>query len=206
MKRNNLLDGKPLYTRAECTGRGSIVPKSPGAYAWYFDRIPQGVPTEGCHRIGNWILLYVGISPIAPPKNGKPPSGGNIRKRISTHFSRDAEGSTLRRTLGILLAEESGFPLRRVGSGKRITLTHAGEQALDRWLEQHARVCWVEHPQPWTLEERMFEKISLPLNLKGNDHHPFYQRLRQLRADAVAEARTAAIASQKGATRQPKGI
>ena len=116
MSPNDLLDPM-LHTRAECTGRGSIVPKSPGAYAWYFDRIPQGVPTEDCHRIGNWILLYVGISPNAPPRNGKPPSGGTIRKRISTHFSRDAEGSTLRRTLGILLAEESGFPLRRVGSG-----------------------------------------------------------------------------------------
>ena len=206
MKRNNLLDGKPLYTRAECTGRGSIVPKSPGAYAWYFDRIPQGVPTEDCHRIGNWILLYVGISPIAPPKNGKPPSGGTIRKRISTHFSRDAEGSTLRRTLGILLAEESGFPLRRVGSGKRITLTHAGEQALDMWLEQHSRVCWVDHPQPWILEERMLEEIGLPLNLQGNDHHPFYCHLRELRAQAIAAARDADIASEKGLSRNGKSL
>ena len=206
MSRNYLLDPKLLHTRAECTGRGSIVPKSPGAYAWYFDRIPQGVPTEDCHRIGNWILLYVGISPNAPPRNGKPPSGGTIRKRISTHFSRDAEGSTLRRTLGILLAEESGFPLRRVGSGDRITLTHAGEQALDRWLDQHARVCWVEHPRPWILEDRMLEEISLPLNLQGNDHHPFYPRLRQLRADGIAVARKSGIASEKGQSRKARKI
>jgi len=77
-------------------------------------------------------LLYIGIS---PNKLSKPPSTQSLRSRIQYHYRGNAEGSTLRRTLGILLAEESGYPLRRVGSGKRMTLTQDGERWLNRWLE-----------------------------------------------------------------------
>lgn len=74
----------------------------------------SGVPTEGCITQNGYTLLYVGIS---PDKKGKPNSRANLRQRIKTHYSGNAEGSTLRRTLGVLLATEQ-FPLRRVGSGK----------------------------------------------------------------------------------------
>ena len=87
-----------------------------------------------------------------------------------------------------------------------MTLTHAGEQALDMWLHLHARVCWVEHQQPWILEDRMLEEISLPLNLEGNNHHPFYPRLREIRAQAIDAAKKSVIASEKGTTRKAKRI
>ena len=82
-----------------------------------------------------------------------------------------------------------------------MTLTHDGEQALDRWLDQHARVCWMEHPQPWVLEDQMLEEVSLPLNLQGNGNHPFYPSLRELRAEAISAARTSIIASEEGQQR-----
>ena len=105
-------------------------------------------------------LLYVGIS---PDKKGKPNSRANLRQRIKTHYSGNAEGSTLRRTLGVLLATESNFPLRRVGSGKRMTFTHPGEQWLDRWMDKNARVYWIEDDEPWVLEEMLIATISLRL-------------------------------------------
>ncbi|WP_342450467.1 GIY-YIG nuclease family protein [Acinetobacter nosocomialis] len=52
-----------------------------------------------------YTLLYAGIS---PDKKTKPNSKSNLRIRLKTHFAGNAEGSTLRRTLGILLAEMSG--------------------------------------------------------------------------------------------------
>lgn len=79
----------------------------------------------------------MGISPKRPPTNGRPPSRENLQSRIRYHFRGNAEGSTLRLTLGCLL----GLELRRVGSGKRLTFA-AGEARLTQWLADNARVCW----------------------------------------------------------------
>jgi hypothetical protein len=46
--------------------------------------------------------------------------------------------------LGCLLEAQLGIQLRRVGSGHRYTFTNPGEQLLDRWMDQHAFVTWVE--------------------------------------------------------------
>ncbi len=46
-----------------------------------------------------------------------------------THYAGNAEGSTLRKTLGCLLADELGIELRRVGSGTRKTFVD-GEHRL----------------------------------------------------------------------------
>ena len=89
----------------------------------------------------------------------------NLKTRIKTHYSGNAEGSTLRRTLGILLATESNFPLRRVGSGTRTTFTHPGEQWLDQWMEKNAKVYWIANEEPCFLEETLISSISLPLNI-----------------------------------------
>jgi hypothetical protein len=51
----------------------------------------------------------------------------------------NAEGSTLRLTLGCLLADELGIELRRVGSGKRFTFS-TGEKRLSEWMEANARI------------------------------------------------------------------
>ena len=147
---NALIKPHHLYSRYEVLSKPSPVPTVSGIYAWYFLEVPGITPTGQCNTSGNKTLLYIGIS---PDKAGKPDSSQNLRKRIYTHYRGNVEGSTLRRTLGILLAQKSGFPLRRVGSGKRMTLTHLGEQWLDKWMEQNAFVCWAAHPSPWDVEE-----------------------------------------------------
>lgn len=187
---NELLQPAHLFSRAEVLSRPCPVPTKRGVYAWYFDAIPDGVPTNGCHAIEGHKLLYVGIS----PKNDS--STQNLRKRICYHYRGNAEGSTLRLTLGILLANRSDFPLRRVGSGNRMTLTHLGEQWLDHWMTENAKVCWVEHPQPWVLEDEMLRRLSLPLNVQGNGHHPFCARLSEMRQAAKAAAREMSVAQE----------
>lgn len=93
--------------------RPSPIPAGPGIYAWYFDAPLAGVPVDGTHWTEFGHLLYVGISPSEPPRNGKAPSQQNLRKRIRYHFRGNAAGSTLRLTLGSLLAAELGIELRR---------------------------------------------------------------------------------------------
>jgi len=177
---------KRVYARHEILSRPCPVPTENGVYAWFFKTTPHTVPTDGCIVHEGMSLLYVGIS---PDKAGKPDSTQTLKHRVRYHYSGNAEGSTLRRSLGILLTQESGFPLRCVGSGKRMTFTHPGEAWLNEWLEQNAFVAWLEHPEPWIFEDELLNTLSLPLNIKGNRHHPFAGELSTLRRKAIANAR-----------------
>jgi GIY-YIG catalytic domain len=83
-----------------------------------------------------------------------------------------------------------------VGSGKRITLTHAGEHYLDQWMEKNALVAWMVHPEPWVIERLLLRELSCPLNLKDNAHHPFASTLKRMRIDALRRAREMPIANE----------
>ena len=195
----SLINGVELYSRRGILCTTSLPPSVPGVYAWFFKDIPGTVPADDCVTKGPLTLLYVGIS---PDKIGKPNSRQNLRRRITTHFQGNAEGSTLRRSLGVLLAGESGYPLRRVGSGKRMTLTHSGEQWLDDWMTENAFVCWLEHQAPWEFEDELLGSLSLPLNIKGNRDHPFARVLTEARIQAIKDAREWPIAIENNRRRK----
>ena len=195
----SLINCSELYSRREILSTTSLPPSTPGVYAWFFKDIPGNAVVDGCVTKGPLTLLYVGIS---PDKIGKPNSRQNLRRRITTHFQGNAEGSTLRRSLGVLLAGESGYPLRRVGSGKRMTLTHSGEQWLDDWMTENAFVCWLEHQAPWEFEDELLGSLSLPLNIKGNRDHPFARVLTEARIQAIKDAREWPIAIENNRRRK----
>ena len=120
---DKLVNPNRLYTRTEVLQRKGPVPNEAGVYAWYFKETPPRVPLEKCVIHENMHLLYVGISPSKPSRQGKT-SSQNLSKRIKYHYRGNAEGSTLRLTLGCLLAEHLGIELRRVGSGNSSVPTH----------------------------------------------------------------------------------
>jgi hypothetical protein len=184
-----LLRPRRLVTRDEVLARPCPVPAAPGVYAWYFDEVPAGVPIDGCVQHGDQALLYVGISPGKPPANGRGPSRQTARSRLRYHYRGSACGSTLRLTLGPLLADDLGIELRLVGSGTRLTFA-SGEAELSNWMGRHARVCWVETPEPWLLEHELLQRHVLPLNLDQNNHSPFRQTLSALRGAQRARARS----------------
>ena len=184
-----LLRAAPLLGRAQVLSRPCLIPAASGVYGWWFDETPSGVPTAGCMTRDQWTLLYVGISPKAPPRNGTAPSRQSLRTRVRYHYKGNAEGSTLRLTLGVLLSEQLGLQLRRVGSGVRRTFS-AGETELSAWMHDHARISFVEHPTPWTLEEELIGSLDLPLNLDQNTHHLFHSEL-SMRRRAAREAAAA---------------
>ena len=135
-----------LHSRHTILSTPSLPPSVPGVYAWFFKDVPGSVPVDGCITKDSLTLLYVGIS---HDEIGKTSSKQNLRSRITTHFRGNGKGSTLRRSLGVLLTGLSGFPLRRVDSGRLMTLTHNGERWLDDWMADNAFVCWLEHEAPW---------------------------------------------------------
>ena len=193
-----LLHRQRLYSRAEVLSHPCPVPSASGIYAWFFREAPPAVPIDDCETRDGLTLLYVGIS---PDKKRKPNSRSNLKVRVQNHFRGNAEGSTLRRTLGVLLSEKSSFPLTRVGSGRRMTFTHAGEQCLDQWMNDNAFVSWIVHPTPWELEDEMIQRLSLPLNIRGNENHPFVPLLKSLRSSAIKSAREMPIADESSQTR-----
>ena len=182
-----LLSPAQLATAADVLYSPSAVPAAPGVYAWYFNQVPRDVPTDGCHTWDGKTLLYVGISPKAPSENGGPPSKQNIRKRVRYHYRGNAYGSTLRLTLGSLLAPSLGIELRRVGSGTRLTFSD-GESVLSGWMATHAFVTWIVTDKPWLLETQLIGHLSLPLNLDQNTNGSFRAALKKLRAEQRARA------------------
>ncbi|MFI7466857.1 GIY-YIG nuclease family protein [Nonomuraea sp. NPDC049646] len=176
-----LLNPAKLWEAAEVLTRPSPVPGAAGIYGWYFTQPPH--PSLPADR-----LLYVGI---APRRMATRASRQNLRSRVRYHFRGNAEGSTLRLSLGCLL----GLELRRVGSGKRLTFGQAGEKELTDWMAEHARVCWVRHEEPWTGESALIAQLDLPLNLDQNRRHAFHPYLSGLRSSARAHARGLPISS-----------
>lgn len=174
---------RQFATRSEVLSANSPVPASAGVYGWWFEEIPPGVPIESCMVRDGRTLLYVGISPKAFPRNGVKPSSESLRTRVRYHYGGNAEASTLRLSLGVLLAPVIGTQLRRVGSGKRRTFSK-GEEALSAWMGEHAFVTWLDVPAPWELEERLIGHLDLPLNLAGYSSHPFHSELAVMRKAA----------------------
>jgi len=86
------------------------------------------IRTEELVRSFGFVLLYVGITPGPPSATGKT-SRQTLRSRLRYHFRGNAEGSTLRLSVGCLLSESLRIELRRVGSGLRMTFG-LGERVL----------------------------------------------------------------------------
>lgn len=180
MGNGDLVSPSRLLAASEVLERPSPVPAAPGVYGWHFQEPPYpGLPTG---------LLYVGI---APRYMANRTSTQNLRKRVRYHYRGNAAGSTLRLSLGCLL----GLELRRVGSGKRMTYGKQGEAVLSQWMAEHARVCWVEHPEPWNPEAELIARLDLPLNLDQNRGNGFHARLTELRAEARRRARALPVGS-----------
>lgn len=181
-----------LWSRSEILDPADPVPRSPGVYAWYFRIVPPLVPAEGCITCGDLTLLCVGIAPKRPPRNGQPPSKNTLHDRLRMHLKRNARGSTLRLSLGCLLADQLGLVPRCANNRPgKIHFGPDGEEKLSNWLAENAFVTWMVHLEPWLLEEELIATLSLPLNLDQNGRHPFRTVLSTLRWEMKQRARTA---------------
>ncbi|WP_232077154.1 GIY-YIG nuclease family protein [Mycolicibacterium aichiense] len=186
-----------IHSRAEVMAKPPLVEQVAGVYGWWFRELPGDIDVAHCEVRDARTLLYAGISPKAPPKNGQNASRQSLRKRIRTHYSGNAARSTLRLTLGCLLAEHLGIELRRYGSSERLHFG-AGEQDLSRWMAANAFVSWYPTPQPWLLEDHLLETQDLPLNLDKNNRNPFHSQLSDARAAAKARARSLPVLRNPG--------
>jgi hypothetical protein len=179
------------FTRDEVFTDPCPVPSKPGIHGWWFRDVPGTIDTSRCEKRDGLTLLYIGIAPTPPPANGKRPVSQDLRKRVRYHFGgvagASAEGSTLRKSLGVLLPADLGIELRRVGSGQRRTFA-GGEAVLTQWMAENALVSWLVRPDPWLFEEELIANLDLPLNIQGNTGNAFYLELKRLRREALAKS------------------
>jgi hypothetical protein len=171
-----IVNPRHLWSSAELDADPAVVPVASGIYGWYFDLLPCEIDVSACNRAHGATLLYVGIAP------GRVGSQSNLRRRLLQH-RRDRGGSTLRRSLAALLAEDLGLNPGVPGRG-RLKIGDQGERALSDWIAANARVTWVTTPEPWIVEREFIERLDLPLNLMHNTRHPFWPRLTEARAVA----------------------
>lgn len=139
--------------------------RRPGVYGWYFDEPPPYVPKNGCTPVKTglwpfrtkWWLLYIGQADKLKDRIMKYHIGGG-------HY---AEGtmSSFRLSLGCLLSNEYSLRLFYPSEsfGKK-------EKKLNKWLEKHARIAWIETEYIDVVEPKAIEKYILPLNYEHNDH------------------------------------
>jgi len=178
------------YTRDEVFAEPCPVPAEPGAFGWWFRTLPGDIDVSACVQRDGLTLLYIGSSPGPPPASGVRPISQDLHKRIKYHFGgsgADAHGSTLRKSLGLLLAKELGLELRRVGSGKRQTFA-GGETTLTQWMAENALVSWVVRREPWLFEDELIATLDVPLNLNDKTRNAFYPELVRIRRDAERRA------------------
>ena len=194
---SGFLNPARVFSRDEVLSRPSVVPAASGVYGWWFRAVPALIDTTECRKHDGLVLLYVGISPRRPPASGQAASRQDVRQRLWMHYAGNAEGSTLRKALGCLLAGQLGIQLRRVGSGRRKTFAD-GEQLLSAWMSENAFVSWVIRERPWELEHDLIAAVDLPLNLEGNIEHRFHPDLTQARARCVAQANALPVLPNTG--------
>lgn len=178
------------HTRDEVFAEPCPVPGEPGVHGWWFRTLPADIDVSGCEQRDGLTLLYVGVSPGPPPASGKPPVSQDLRKRIRYHFGGgggDAQGSTLRKTLGVLLGSELGLALHRVGSGRRSTFA-GGEAILTQWMADNVLVSWAVRSEPWVYEDELIATLTLPLNLNDKARNAFHAELTKARRDADRKA------------------
>lgn len=176
------------YTREEVLDKSRPAPQAPGVYGWWFRKLPADIDTRKCKKREGFTLLYTGISPKEPPKNGARPSTQNLRKRIRTHYTGNAAGSTLRLSLGCLLDEELAIVLRRYGSMEKRRHFGKGEPFLSGWMHDNALVSWIVVDQPRILEKELIAELDLPLNCDGNQHNAFHKTLTDRRSELAVRA------------------
>jgi len=55
-------------------------------------------------------------------------------------------------------------------------------------MANNSRISWIEHPEPWLLEQLALRRLTLPLNLDGNAHCAFSATLLRIREQHFASA------------------
>ena len=158
-------------------GLGLRTLRGPGLYSWWVDDEGAAELSVGLGLPLEQGLIYAGLAGATRWPSGKR-SKNTLAQRISRmHLGGNRKRSTLRRTLGAILAEARGQAV-------------VEETALTSWMNEHLTVVARIVKDPDTLgrlETYVLARLDPPLNLKDMASSPLRQRLRELRRQHARE-------------------
>ena len=160
-----------------------LLPNSPGLYFWYFQNIDEIFSEEqteklyfdSVKKINGYFLLYIGIA-----------VGQSIKQRITDKHLNSAHVSTLRHSIGVLLANKARLkPSLTAEAGKFALDKDWGvEKRITEYIKENAKISWIIDENPNRLETLFlnnYKRYSFPLNINKNRNHPFCEILMNLR-------------------------
>lgn len=160
------------YARAldEVLATGGAGLRIPGIYSWWVDDAGAADLSAGLGHPIEPGLIYAGLA--GATRSGGSSSSNTLWGRIATmHLGKTHEFSTLRRSIGSILATAYGQPA-------------IDEQQLTRWMHAHLRVVPVPVMNVATLgdlETGILADLDPPLNLAKVAKTPLRQQLSILR-------------------------
>jgi hypothetical protein len=125
-----LLQPTRVWSRGEVLQRPCPVPAGPGIYGWYFKELPHPINTRSCVVLGDLTLLYVGISPKAPPRDGRAGSQQTLRSRIRDQTTTTAMPRAQRFVLLWVVCSATGSGSSFAGSGVELGWHSPGESIV----------------------------------------------------------------------------
>jgi uncharacterized protein DUF6884/GIY-YIG catalytic domain-containing protein len=165
-----LRDARLALSLGEVLASAGAGLRSPGMYSWWVDDAGAADLTAG---LGNTVdpgLVYAGLAG-ATRKSGAS-SSNTLWGRIATmHLGKKHEFSTLRRSLGSILAHANGE-------------SAIDEERLTLWMHAHLRVVLIPVANADTLDDletEILTELDPPLNLAKVARTPLRQRLSALR-------------------------
>jgi hypothetical protein len=144
--------------------------RAPGLYSWWVDEAGAADLTRGLSHPVEPGLIYAGLA--GATRSGGSTSSNTLWGRIATmHLGKKHEFSTLRRSLGSILAEASRQDA-------------IDEAQLTAWMHAHLRVVLVPVVDADTLDEletAVLTELDPPFNLAKVAKTPLRQELSRLR-------------------------
>lgn len=154
----------------------SLIPEESGVYAFVLDdptALDAALERSGLVLdslcLGSRPIIYLGSS------------NDSIRRRVGCHLSDDTRRSTLRMSLGALMAEELQLEARAIPGRPYFCFEPASEAVLSAWINRFVSVA-VRPTASATIEERRMIVDRDPLlNINGRRQSPSAWTLLMLR-------------------------
>ncbi len=167
-----LRDPATARTLTEVMATNGTGLRAPGLYSWWVDEAGAADLTAGLGHQVDAGLIYAGLA--GATRSGGSASSNTLWGRIATmHLGKKHEFSTLRRSLGSVLAHAYGQ-------------STIDEGQLTRWMYAHLRVITIPVAGADTLdalETAILRELDPPLNLAKVDRTPLRQQLSALRKE-----------------------
>lgn len=167
-----------LQMTSEIAADLTRVPDTSGVYALFWiqpDATPLGTD---CGQAGDieaieLMPLYIGASK------------DSLRVRIKRHIMGDTRGSTLRASLGMILAERLDLQIVQIPTKRYFCIEP--EQRLSDWIVLNTIVGYFETNDPFELEKAMLAVSAGKLNISGCQPNEISGHLKLLRANASGQ-------------------